>query len=488
MHKKTFFCLAILIGVLAAGFFVHKESQSCTGPGISEAGRNNIKAGSIFPAPGRTSYNMKLYLDAGNRILYGKTCLKTVNTSTRELQELWFTAYPNAFKDKAHTPAPDSAYFNGFNPGWMKITAITVNDEKAVPEEQGISIKVGLPGAIKPGQAIEVYIQWEIKIPQAAYRYGSNRSIYMLGNFYPALNLLTSDGWHNSYNSVFGDPFCFPCADYHMEINIPQGYELVSTGENQDTIAVDSGREIHLVKALNARDFCMVVVYDYSKVSSGFQNTSLRCYAPPGAMDKARQVLEQSRDIFNYYACTFGSYPYKEFKIIFVPMKGFHGMEYSGIIFLREEFLNTSSDSRENEFLLAHEIAHQWWYSVVGNDQVKEPWLDEGLANWSAYKYLYERKGYKPPPESHKPEGIKLTRELKDIYSAQEYYGTAYAGGEAFWFGLEDELGSEQVIKVLRKYYADFHYGIATTADLKECIRVEAHKNMDQYFQRWFED
>ncbi len=119
---------------------------------------------------------------------------------------------------------------------------------------------------------------------------------------------------------------------------------------------------------------------------------------------------------------------------------------------------------------------------------MKEPWLDEGLANWSAYKYLYERKGQKPPPESHKPAGIKLTRELKEIYSAQEYYGTAYTGGEAFWFGLEDELGSEQVIKVLRRYYADFQYGIATTDDLKNCIQVEAHKNMDHYFQRWFED
>lgn len=488
MRKNTFFYLTILIGVFAAGFFVYNEIQSCTGPGISVAVQNNAQAENIFPAPGRTNYNMKLYLDTGNGVVYGKTHLNTVNTSQQKLEELWFTAYPNAFKDKAHTPAPSNAYFDGFNPGWMKVTAITVNEQKAWFDEQGVSLRVKLPGTITPGEEIKVFIQWEIKVPRVAYRYGSNRSVYMLGNFYPALNLLTPEGWHNSYNSVFGDPFCFPCADYHMEINIPEGYELVSTGLNQETIADDSGREIHLVEAVNARDFCMVVVYDYSQVSSGIQNTCLRCYAPPGDIQTARQVLEQSRDIFNYYACTFGSYPYKEFKIIFVPMEGFHGMEYSGVIFLRDEFLKIPLDSPKNEFLLAHEIAHQWWYSVVGNDQVKEPWLDEGLANWSAYKYLQERQGQAPPPEAHSKNGVKLTRELKEIYSTQEYYRTAYAGGEAFWFGLEDELGSDQVIKVLRKYYADFRYGIATTPDLKDCIKVEAHKDMNNYFKRWFED
>lgn len=487
MHKRIFFWLIILIGVFAAGFFVYNKNQAQSGAGVSVAGQINTTA-SIFPAPGNTNYNMKLYLDTGKGMLFGKTHLQTVNTSASSLQELWFTVYPNAFKDEVHTPAPASAYYDGFNPGWMKITAITVNDQNVTFDEQGVSILIHLPQPIPRGEELKIFIQWEAKIPRAAYRYGSNHNVYMLGNFYPVLNILDTDGWHNSYNSVFGDPFCFPCANYHMEINIPEGYELVSTGLNQDTIADDRGRETHLVEALNARDFCMVVVYDYSQITTSIQNTCLHCFAPPGYDDIARQVLEQSREIFNYFACIFGSYPYKEFNIVFVPMEGFQGMEYSGVIFLQDEFLKSNSDQQKSEFLLAHEIAHQWWYSVVGNDQVKEPWLDEGLANWSAYKYLQDMKGQSPPPEARNSKGVRLTRGLKQIYSTQDYYRTAYTGGEAFWFGLEDELGTDQVIKVLRKYYADFRYDIASTDDLKNCIKVEARKDMTVYFKRWFDN
>ncbi|HEX3010537.1 MAG TPA: M1 family metallopeptidase [Syntrophomonadaceae bacterium] len=485
MRTKTFLGVAILVGVLAASFFVYDGDQFHSGVKVA-ARTNDPAAQNIFPAPGRTSYKMKLYLDTGEGMLYGQTNLSTVNTSIQSLHELWFTAYPNAFKDQGHTPAPASAYYGGFDPGWMKFRAITVNGHKAGFTEQGVSVRVNLPQSLNPGAKLNILIEWEAKIPRAAYRYGNNRSVYMLGNFYPALNLLDKDGWHNSVNSVFGDPFCFPCADYQVEVNIPEDYLLVSTGTRQETIADDTGRQTCLIQAPNARDFCMAVVYDYSETSISSQNTLLRCYAPSGDSQTARRVLEQSRDIFNYYACTFGSYPYKEFKIVFVPMEGFHGMEYSGVIFLRAEFLSSGQDQHQNEFLLAHEIAHQWWYSVVGNDQVKEPWLDEGLANWSAYKYLEDRKGQSPPPEAFNTKGVKLTRELQEIYSAQDYYQTAYSGGEAFWFGLEKELGSDQVVKVLRKYYADFRYAIATTDDLKYCIKVEARRDMEAYFQCWF--
>jgi hypothetical protein len=484
LRQRIFLSLTIIIGVFAAGFFCYGEINPGHEPAVLGYSSGSEQPESIFPDPSRTSYNMKLYLNPGQGMLFGQTQLDTVNTSPQALEELWFTAYPNAFKDQVHSPAPASAYYDGFNPGWMKVTALTVNGVKASWEEQGVSLLVKLPAEIKPLNTLKILIQWEIKIPRVAYRYGSKHSVYMLGNFYPALNLLAADGWHNSYNSVFGDPFCFPCADYEVEVNIPQGYELVSTGLTQEVWAEDNGREIHKVKAANARDFCMAVVYDYSQVQNSIHHTSLRCYAPSGDINNANQVLDMSRDIFNYYACTFGSYPYKEFKIVFVPMQGFHGMEYSGVIFVRDEFLRSPVD---NEFLLAHEIAHQWWYSVVGNDQVQEPWLDEGLANWSAYKYLQDCKGQKPPSEAQFKRGVKLTRELKEIYSSQEYYRTAYTGGEQFWFGLENELGSDQVIKVLRKYYADFRYGIATTQDLKECIRAEAHKDMDDYFKLWFD-
>jgi len=79
-----------------------------------------------------------------------------------------------------------------------------------------------------------------------------------------------------------------------------------------------------------------------------------------------------------------------------------------------------------------------------------------------------------------------LGKELRDMYSSQEYYRTAYAGGEAFWFGLEDQLGHDAVIKVLRRYLAEYKNRIATTHDLLDIIKLEAHKDMSKYINKWF--
>jgi hypothetical protein len=272
--------LTILIGVLTAGFLLINDYQIQPPGRVSAAGQmagTDAGAGSAFA---NTRYDMKLYLDTGKGELYGQTNLYTINTGSASLKELWFTVYPNACKEQSSTPVPANAYYDGFNPGWLKITTLAVNNRRAAVEEQGVSVRVPLAEPILPGEAIKVAMEWEVKIPRAAYRFGSNRNVYMLGNFYPALNVLDRKGWHNSYLKNFGDPFCYACADYRVEVNLPQGYELVSTGLKQDTIADDSGRETRLVEALNARDFSMAVVYDYSQVSSNSANTCLTCYAP----------------------------------------------------------------------------------------------------------------------------------------------------------------------------------------------------------------
>lgn len=486
MFKRKIYLLLIFIGVMAATYFIYADQKS--GPLVSTLSldRSKEKDPGVFPAPGLTIYDMGLYLDINTRTLYGHTVLNTRNTSGQILNELWFTAYPNAFRDSRQTPAPQSAYYSGFDQGWLEFQEFKVNDQKVEYFQDGVSIQAIIPSDIIPGADFKVEMKWQAKVPRLAYRYGTKDSVYMLGNFYPILNVLSADGWHNSYNSVFGDPFCFNCADYLVAVNLPEGYRLVSTGENTETIAEDNGRETSFIRAQNARDFCLAVLYDYNESKDEQGRPAISCYSPNNYKDPSADILRRSREILNLYACNWGSYPYPEFKVVFVPMKGFHGMEYSGLIFLSHDFLDPNIYKEKGEFILAHEIAHQWWFGMVGNDQLKEPWLDEGLASWSAYKYLEKFKGIKPPDNQEFKGGINLAREMRQFYSTREYYLTAYSGGEAFWFGLENELGADTVNKVLRRYLADYRFKIATTDDLLEVIKKEAHQDMTDYFSKWF--
>ncbi len=69
----------------------------------------------------------------------------------------------------------------------------------------------------------------------------------------------------------------------------------------------------------------------------------------------------------------------------------FRGMEYAGLIELGFQLYREHANEMENR--VAHEVAHQWWYNMVGNDAVNAPWLDEGLAEFSTYFYVQRVNG-----------------------------------------------------------------------------------------------
>ncbi len=487
MHRNHFYIFMILTAVLCTSiffYFNHKDSWHISLAAIQE--QPDSQSNIMFPDPKQTRYQMNLFLDVETRILYGTTTLTTRNTTAQAIREMWFTVYPNCFRNSQTTPAPPEAYYAGFSEGWMEFDSFRVNGMPAEISGKGVSLRVKPSSMLRPDSDIKIEMEWKVLIPRLEYRFGSNNTIYMLGNFYPTLNVLAQDGWHNAYNSNFGDPFCFHSADYLVTLNIPSGYNYVSTGKTTDAQAEDNGRELYLIQAENARDFCLLVMYDYTEIEQKIKNTVVKCYFPGNYKQPAEQILKQSVRVLDYYSCKFGSYPYSEFKTVIVPMQGFHGMEYSGVIFLQDEMLQSTSQQQRSQFILAHEIAHQWWYGMVGNDQLQEPWLDEGLANWSAYQFLHEMQDQALPVPAKTNKPVNLGKSLAQMHSQQDYYLTAYRGGEVFWFELEEQLGHDKVIRVLRHYLSEYKNKIATTPELINIIKDESDENMDDFFSRWF--
>lgn len=497
MNNRRLYILAVIAAVvcMVCVMIPINKSGSQEIMGISEPKEVNSASEDVpaaeqkqFPQPESTSYQMGLYLDIEKRTLRGLSLIDSSNTTENNLKELWFTMYPNAFKDQKTTPAPPRAYFKGFDPGWIDVSQIKVNGKKAEYHMEGISMQVIPPDDLKPQEEFRIEVEWTVKIPKLAYRFGSQGTTFMLGNFYPALNLLDENGWHRSYNSKFGDPFCLPSADYLVQVNIPEAYAVASGGSIMQTAVEDSGRATYLITAGKVRDFCLLVMYDYSEIKATQNNVTINCFMP-SRYDPAigSEIVNVCHKIMNYYSCRWGSYTYPEFKIVLVPMEGFQGMEFSSMIFLREDLFTDGFDLKRCEFLLAHEIAHQWWYGMVGNDQLLEPWLDEGLANWSANEYLENAHGNSGSSQRYSGGYIRLNRELKEFSSSQEYYSTAYDEGSKFWTALETELGKDVVDKVLRTYLGVYKNQIASTQELMEIIKKESPEGQDMtpFLQKW---
>ncbi|MDR1616201.1 MAG: M1 family metallopeptidase [Syntrophomonadaceae bacterium] len=440
----------------------------------------------VFPDPDKTTYVMDLNLEAANRNLHGKSLISTVNTSGKPLAELWLTMYPNAFRLDSETPAPPDAYYSGFNPGGAEVKSLTVNGQETVIMYEGISLGVILGYDIMMDERIDIAIEWTVKVPRASYRLGTKNGTYMLSAFYPQLNVLDANGWKKSYNSKFGDPFCSHSAEYLVHLDIPEQYVPIGMPVIEQTMPEDNGRQRYTMSGKKWRSFALALMFDYSAEVVTLNKTSIRCFVPGRKSQEAKVYAEKAKQILNYFNGAYGSYPYKELNIVFVPMKGFQGMEHSGLVFINDEFLEDENlNDQQITLTLAHEIAHQWWYGVVGNDQMQEPWLDEGLANWSAYKYyINNENGSRPALVAAYPRN--LARGLNSFSSRDEYYKGVYNNGAQFWFELENQVGEEKMTMILHRYWADYQYKIATTQDLFNAIHKEVPKNIDAFLNKWF--
>jgi len=438
----------------------------------------------VFPAPEHTVYQMNLKLDPVSHELWGYSLVSSTNTTNGDLDEIWLTTYPNAMREQAASPAPATAYYSGFDPGYLEISQAKVNNRPVVYSYQGISTRLQLDTPIYKNDVFTIEMEWKVKIPRASYRLGGKDGVILLGNFYPQLNVKDARGWHIPENIKFGDPFFSQVADYAVAIQIPEAYQLATSGEIVAIEAEDTGWQRILIRAGQVRDFALAAALHYQTVETYVNGIEVEGFFRGNDPEIDAGVLERTAAALKYYGAVYGSYSGSKFVVVQGPMQGFQGMEYSGMIFLSDEVFKPSFGEERRAFLVAHEVAHQWWYHMVGNDQLNEPWLDEGLASWSARQYLKRVEldvGNKSPGNS-----ANLGKSLQEMGNKGHYYDVAYSGGEAFWAQLEEEQGEEKILAILRHYLAEFKHKTASTEDLRRIIEEECRSPLDSFFDFWF--
>ena len=425
----------------------------------------------VFPLPGHTFYRMTIDLDVISSALRGHSVIDVQNTSGQALKEVWLGAYPNVFREPSITPIPYGAYYQGFDPGWLKIDEIYVNQKRCLYEDHGPSVRVVLPTPVNTEESMTLDIRWRVKIPKASYRLGGDGQVFLIAHAYPILNILDEKGWHIPGNYPFGDPFYVQCADYLVQLVVPEAYRVASTGEMVGSEAEDTGKQVITVRGENLRDFSWAAILGGKVMKKNSNDMVVSCYFRPGGERQAEKILDLALRSLDYYKSVFGPYPYQELDIVEAPMDGFNGMEFSGMIFLHQDLFTANKSQRKTAFLVAHEVAHQWWYGAVGTDQENEPWLDEGLANWSAHHCL-EQMGYPLEVDGKRCDEEELKKGLKDMKSRQQYVEVAYLQGQRYWLEMEKALGKKQLMEVLRNVAEEYRFRIITGREFRNCLEI----------------
>ncbi len=169
-------------------------------------------------------------------------------------------------------------------------------------------------------------------------------------------------------------------------------------------------------------------------------------------------------------------------------------MEFPSIDLIGSQVYDLYQKDLEN--LVVHEVAHQWWYNLVGSDQVRNPWLDEGLAEFSMFYYFEQRDGeqagqdlrarrWELPIASLKRRGADQPIGMPVWDYTKDYETVVYGKGALFFATLRDEMGPAKFNQLLRAWAGEQQWKVGTPAQFQALASRIAGKNLDQLFNSW---
>jgi hypothetical protein len=218
------------------------------------------------------------------------------------------------------------------------------------------------------------------------------------------------------------------------------------------TIVSSSGRS-HVYEMTNTRDFAFGASPNYLVATGSAAGVAVRAYYTTGNGTTAVQLAMAA---LAKYETKYGQYQWSRLVIAQTGRTG-SGNEYPGIVFLGGPLF----DDRE---AVAHEVAHQWWYAMAGNDQLREPWLDEGLAEFTASYFFGTFADYvsSRPVNSAVDEFPNLpapmTSDEPDSYNQTIYFKSA-----RFLDGLRTRMGNGPFFDGLKDLFSANRNGMLTS-------------------------
>ncbi|HET7677236.1 MAG TPA: M1 family aminopeptidase [Candidatus Limnocylindrales bacterium] len=223
---------------------------------------------------------------------------------------------------------------------------------------------------------------------------------------------------------------------------------------------VSSSGTYHVYELEYARDFAFGASPLYRSVSGAAGGVSINAYYTSGNGPKA---LEYAKAVLVRFESAYGEYQWPRF-VIAQTGRASSGNEYPGIVFLGGPLFSSLST-------IAHETAHQWWYGMAGNDQLREPWLDEGLAEFSADHFYGGFSSY----ASSRPVNSSIY-EFPNIPAPEtsddpdSYDQTVYFKASRFVNALRLQMGNARFFDAMRSLFAANRNGVITTREFYETM------------------
>ena len=442
-------------------------------------------AGDVRALPDATRYFIQVALDPDQPTnLSGVQRVRYTNTEGVPLDALYFRLYPN---------------LPGYG-GSMVIDKVALDNTPVETslEMEDSALRVSLDPALPPGGVADLTLWFRETLPadtSAGYGlYAYADDVYALAGFYPTIPVYDDEGWNVEVAPTYGDATFTDAALYQVQMTVPDDLTVVTSGSTLETSDNGDGTRTWVAVGGPMRDFYVAMSTDYEVVSEEVDGTQVNSYYR-SAQDKGGELaLEYATDALRVFNQRFGPYPYTELDVAATPTNA-GGIEYPGAIVVAQGLYD--EEGGFFELATAHEVAHQWWYGIIGSDQLDEPWLDESLTNYSAYLYFEETAGSDaasvvkervfegPYRGAQQSERDRAVAGPVDSFSERDYGAIVYGKGPLFFDALRARLGDEAFFAALQAYLKTHCYGIAYPDDLIAAFEETSGQQIEDLYGFW---
>ena len=499
---------------------------------------NRVRGPSGAPGPDywqqRADYVIRATLDTAGSLLRGTERIHYENHSPDTLRFVWVQIEQNIFSKNSVTYALNQpplhfaggAVFDFTGKGF--IGGITIERFRSAGRElerteYGTMMRVDLPRPLAPKGTIDFDVAWHFPVPP----YGGGRMgrigtrLYEMGQWYPRMVVYDDvHGW-NPLPYIGAGEFYLEYGDFDVTLTLPAGFVVAATGTVQNPLAVwtpatrarltrarRSAERVQIITkdeavasgaarrpgtktwqlaARRVRDFAWAASPDYRWDASSWNGILIQTFYRPSATPW-EEANRMAWFTIKHFSETWGMYPWPHATTV----EGLvEGMEYPMLTFV------PSIEKREDQYwVLTHEFGHEWFPMMVGSDERRYPWMDEGFNSFIDYG---SAEGYFKGTAY----GDTVRRELLTAYGVSAVPGseqplianpvesrdlawTAYQKPALMLTVLRDAvLGKETFERALREYVRRWTFKHPQPADFFRTIENVSGRNLDWFWRAW---
>lgn len=483
-------------------------------------------------------YDMDVYLDVDQKTLQASSNLSYVNNSPDSLDRILMHLYHNAFNQGTIAQSVWEAYGQPFDleKGWTGIRiqkAVSDSLELAFTIRDDTILDIVLNKPLLPGDTLSFNLDWTSMIHPYFDRSGWKAQQFDFTQWYPKFVVYDENGWHDDPFGDWGE-FYGEFGKFSVNLDVPANQIVAATGivtegdPGWEAVTVDTSklwedwvdafriaREDYLADldsterrqvrflAENVHDFTWICSPDFVYEHGEWNGIDVHAVFTPEVGKKwTKDVVRWGQNSLEWLSGKFGMYAWPQITI--AKAIGGGGMEYPMIVL----------DYTDSESLAVHEIGHNWFYGMFGNDELDDAWLDEGFTTFQTRWYLEQHypdngyslsRGYITPFEAdHLPRQMYLERDLKptieymlspanepiaihsfDFNDYSSYNYNAYEKPAIMLDMLKNYLGETRFLAGMQLYFARWSFKHVNEDRFIKAMEDGCGEELDWFFDQW---